>query len=55
MNVESHVENLNTKHSEIERNITAEQHRPVPDTMRLMELKREKLRIKEEIRSFKSH
>lgn len=55
MNIEAHVETLAAKHTEIERNITSEQHRPVPDTMRLMQLKKEKLRLKEEIRRFGSH
>ena len=55
MNIDAHVQTLAAKHSEIEKSIAHEQLRPAPDTMRLMQLKREKLRIKEEIRSFKRH
>lgn len=49
MNLEAHVENLNAKHAEIENNIHTEEHRPHPDGLRIMELKRQKLRIKEEL------
>ena len=49
MSLEAHVETLNAKHAEIEEIITREEHRPNPDTLRLMQLKRQKLRIKEEL------
>lgn len=55
MNIDAHVENLAAKHTEIEKSISTEQLRPAPDTMRLMALKKEKLRLKEEIRSFQMH
>ncbi len=52
MNITSHVDTLNTKHAEIETNISREVHRPHPDTMRLQQLKRQKLRLKEEMARF---
>lgn len=52
MNIESHVENLQAKHTDIESVISKEQLRPQPDTMRIRMLKKEKLRIKEAMESF---
>ena len=52
MSIETHVESLAAKHAEIEEIITQEEHRPSPDTMRLAQLKKQKLRIKEEIAQF---
>ena len=49
MSIQTHVQSLNAKHAEIEEVISAEEHRPIPDTIRLMNLKRKKLKIKEEI------
>ena len=49
MSIETHVAALNTKHAEIEDIIAREEHRPNPDTLRLMQLKKKKLRIKEEL------
>lgn len=49
MSIETHVESLNLKHAEIENIIAQEETRPVPDTIRLMQLKKRKLRIKEEM------
>ena len=49
MSVETHVQALNAKHAEIEKVITVEEHRPNPDTMRIQQLKRKKLRLKEEL------
>ena len=43
------LEALRTKHAELESEIDDEIQRPHPDDFRLAELKREKLRIKEEI------
>ncbi len=49
MSLETHVASLNQKHAEIEDVIAREELRPQPDTMRLMELKKQKLRLKEEM------
>ena len=49
MSIQTHVESLNLKHAEIDNTIAQEETRPIPDTIRLMQLKRRKLRIKEEM------
>jgi hypothetical protein len=43
------IESLRAKHSRLEVEIDQEAHRPLPDTVQLAALKREKLRIKEQI------
>ena len=49
MSVEEHLESLRAKHATLEDEIDVENQRPHPDDMKLQELKREKLRIKDEI------
>ena len=49
MNTEAHVESLKAKHANLEEAIDEEVQRPNPDSLRLSELKRLKLRIKDEI------
>lgn len=49
MSTEAHVAELVDKHNVLEAQIDKELERPLADTLRLTELKREKLRIKEEI------
>ena len=49
MQQHSHVLALQQKHAGIEQLIHDEECRPVPDTVRLAKLKKQKLRIKEEI------
>jgi len=46
-----HVEALRAKHAELEHLIEEEEHRPHPDDVVLVELKRQKLRIKDQIAS----
>ncbi len=53
MNLDSHIEQLKQKHSFLDTAIQEEVHRPHPDDVRLAELKRQKLRIKDEIASLK--
>lgn len=43
----AHVAALETKHAGLEARIEAEHHRPLPDDMRLADLKKQKLRVKE--------
>ena len=52
MNIASHVASLNAKHEEIEDIIAREETRPCPDTVRLMQLKKKKLLLKEELSRF---
>lgn len=45
----SHVDALNTKHAGLEARLRAEMTRPAPDASLVQGLKRQKLRVKEEI------
>ena len=49
MTMEDRVETLRARHARLEHEIDEEVHRPLPDTCHVTELKRQKLRIKEEI------
>ena len=49
MTVQSHLDSLNVQHDHLEQEISNESHRPQPDSLKLTALKREKLRIKEEM------
>jgi len=55
MSVETHVTSLQHKHADLDRLLETEASRPVPNSLRMTELKREKLRIKEEIRRLTRH
>jgi hypothetical protein len=44
-----HIESLRAKHAMLEQQIDLENQRPHPDDIRLLELKRQKLHIKDEI------
>ncbi|MGJ0237877.1 YdcH family protein [uncultured Novosphingobium sp.] len=45
----SHVSALQNKHAGLERQIQSEMSRPVPDAVAIQALKKQKLRLKEEI------
>jgi uncharacterized protein YdcH (DUF465 family) len=45
----AHFSALNAKHSQLDARIAAESQRPVPDSMVLADLKKQKLRVKEEM------
>ncbi len=49
MTMQDYVESLRSKHAILEARIDDEMHRPLPDQPTLTRLKREKLRIKDEI------
>ncbi len=49
MSLEERIEALKKKHASLERAIDEENHRPRPDQDTLSDLKRQKLRIKDEI------
>ncbi len=49
MTMEDRVESLKARHALLEREIDDEAHRPLPDQIHVTELKRQKLKIKEEI------
>ncbi len=45
----SHASSLHLKHAGLERQIAEELNRPMPDTATIQQLKKRKLRIKEEL------
>ncbi len=45
----SHVESLKAKHAGLEARLHKEQSRPAPDDAMIQQLKREKLRLKQQI------
>lgn len=49
--ISSHVDALKAKHAGIEARLHEEQTRPAPDVVMIQQLKKQKLRIKEELAS----
>lgn len=49
MTMQDYVESLRDKHAFLEQQIDVEMHRPLPDQLLLSRLKREKLKIKDEM------
>ena len=49
MSLQDHIEALKAKHAELERAIDEENRRPLPNADAISDLKRQKLRIKDEI------
>jgi hypothetical protein len=49
MNNPAHLDTLVEKHHALQAAIDDESHRPLPDQVRVTQLKREKLKLKEEI------
>ncbi len=49
MQTDERLDTLNNRHATLERAIEEENQRPYPDDFRLSQLKREKLRIKDQI------
>lgn len=49
MALDAHLVELTEKHRALEQKIEAEMSRPFTDTLKLAEMKKEKLRIKDEI------
>ncbi len=54
MALDAHLAELTEKHSALDRKIVEESARPLADSLRITELKRQKLRIKDEIARLKS-
>ncbi|HEX2581524.1 MAG TPA: YdcH family protein [Dongiaceae bacterium] len=52
MNIESHVNALKSKHADLEIRIDREEQRPHPDAIAIAALKKQKLKIKEELAHF---
>jgi uncharacterized protein YdcH (DUF465 family) len=45
----AHLESLSAKHASLDQRISEENLRPIPDTATLARLKKEKLRLKDEL------
>jgi hypothetical protein len=54
MAIEARIRELGMRHQTLERAIEDEMNRPAADELRLMELKRQKLRLKEEIEGLRT-
>ena len=52
---EAHMSALEAKHAGLEAQIEEETHRPLPDMATLNRLKKEKLKIKEELAGISQH
>ena len=52
MAVSARLEQLSSKHTTLDAQIRQEMRSPMPDTMRISRLKREKLQIKDTIKNF---
>lgn len=55
MSTLEHVDSLKAKHADLDRLIAEEEARPHPDEGRITELKRQKLRIKDQINDLTHH
>ncbi|MEM0900474.1 MAG: DUF465 domain-containing protein [Pseudomonadota bacterium] len=55
MSLEGHLEALERKHLKLEEQISSAFGRPAPDQTALSQMKREKLKIKEEIERIRVH
>lgn len=53
MSLQGRIEELSNRHRQLDETIAAEHKRPSTDTVTIKELKRQKLRIKEELRELK--
>lgn len=53
MHVEAHLAQLSEKHQKLDKIILKEEHRPSPDSVMLYELKKEKLKLKDEMERFR--
>lgn len=49
MSFEERIEALRTKHQTLEAELEVETHRPLPDAVVINKIKREKLKVKDEI------
>ncbi|MBI1868614.1 MAG: DUF465 domain-containing protein [Methylocystis sp.] len=49
MSLEGHLVELQRRHQALEKEIAEEQHHPQSDALKIRELKRKKLRVKDEI------
>lgn len=55
MSVQSHIESLENRHNQLQQMIDVERVRPAPNNLELTRLKKEKLRLKQEISKLRIH
>ncbi|WP_067397891.1 YdcH family protein [Falsirhodobacter sp. alg1] len=55
MSIASHLQELRRKHESLSSSVTWEQRQPASDPLKIAELKRKKLRLKEEISRLSQH
>lgn len=55
MNLAERIDALKARHAALENAIQDENNRPLPDTTRIHDLKRQKLKIKDEIAQMSRH
>lgn len=53
MGISTHLENLERKHAVLENLIDLETGRPLPDFVKITQMKKQKLRIKEQLGQFR--
>ena len=49
MSIENHINELSVKHRQLDEKIQVKQKSPAPDAIEIMALKRQKLRLKEQL------
>ena len=54
MRLQPRIDSLQTRHIALDARLTEEDHRPRPDTLVMARLKREKLRVKDELERLRS-
>ncbi len=54
MALSAHLEELNSKHVRLDEKIRSEMKHPMPDTLRISELKKQKLQIKQKLDHYSS-
>jgi len=54
MAIKAHMETLNQRHQELDTAIAFENRRPAHDELRIVELKRRKLKIKDQLEELRS-
>lgn len=55
MSVEERIQSLKLRHTQLENELEQETHRPLPDDLHIAEIKRQKLRLKDEIADLRAH
>lgn len=55
MSVDERIQSLKLRHSQLENELDQENHRPHPDDLHIAEIKRQKLKLKDEIASLSTH